>query len=107
MLCKHEIPRSDSTSAHSDQDFHCLSMYSAVTSVCLVCAMILWRSGLEILTEVSAHRTIVAGYYCHTFSFRFLFLVSPCRVPTKQVTTTEMHTPDIVSHYENTPIQIY
>ena len=33
VLCKHEIPRSDSTSAHSDQDFHCLSMYSTVTSV--------------------------------------------------------------------------
>ena len=27
VLCKYEIPRSDSTSAHSDQDFHCLSMY--------------------------------------------------------------------------------
>ena len=35
VLCKHEISRSDSTSAHSDQDFHCLSMYSTVTSVSL------------------------------------------------------------------------
>ena len=35
VLCKHEIPSSDSTSVHSDQDFHCLSMYSTVTSVSL------------------------------------------------------------------------
>ena len=35
VLCKHEISRSDSTSAHSDQEFHCLSMYSTVTSVSL------------------------------------------------------------------------
>ena len=35
VLCKHERPRSDSTSVHSDQDFHCLSMYSTVTSVSL------------------------------------------------------------------------
>ena len=35
VLCKHEIPRSDSTSAHSDQDFHCLSMHFTVTSVSL------------------------------------------------------------------------
>ena len=35
VLCKHEIPRSESTFAHSDQDFHCLSMYSTVTSVSL------------------------------------------------------------------------
>ena len=35
VLCKHEIPRSDSTSAHSDQDFHCLSIFSTITSVFL------------------------------------------------------------------------
>ena len=35
VLCKHERPRSDSTSAHSDHDFHYLSMYSTVTSVSL------------------------------------------------------------------------
>ena len=33
VLCKHEIPRSDNTTAHSDQDFHCLSMNFTVTSV--------------------------------------------------------------------------
>ena len=35
VLRKHEIPRSDSTTAHSDQDFHCLSMHFTVTSVSL------------------------------------------------------------------------
>ena len=35
VLCKHEIPRSDNTTAHSDQDFHCLSMHFTVTSVSL------------------------------------------------------------------------
>ena len=35
VLSKHEIPRSDSTYAYSDQDFRCLSMYSTVTSVSL------------------------------------------------------------------------
>ena len=35
VLCKHEIPRSDSTTAHSDQGFHCLSMHFTVTSVFL------------------------------------------------------------------------
>ena len=35
ILCKHEIPRSDSTTAHSDQDFQCLSMHFTVTTVSL------------------------------------------------------------------------
>ena len=35
VLRKHEIPRSDSTTAHSDQDFHCFSMHFTVTSVSL------------------------------------------------------------------------
>ena len=35
VLRKHEIPRLDSTTAHSDQDFHCLSMHFIVTSVSL------------------------------------------------------------------------
>ena len=35
VLCKQDKPRSDSTSAHSDQGLHCLSMYSTVTSVSL------------------------------------------------------------------------
>ena len=34
-LRKHEIPSSDSATAHSDQDFHCLSMHFTVTSVSL------------------------------------------------------------------------
>ena len=43
----------------------------------LVCAFILWRSGLgllltrfcQFLTELSACHNIVAGYYCFTFLF--------------------------------------
>ena len=35
VLRKHEIPKSDSTTAHSNQDFHCLSMHFTVTSVSL------------------------------------------------------------------------
>ena len=43
----------------------------------LVCALILWRSGLgllmdkfcQIFTELSAHNTIMAGYYSLTFLF--------------------------------------
>ena len=35
VLFKYEKPRLDSTSAHSDQDFHCLSMYSTVSDVSL------------------------------------------------------------------------
>ena len=31
VLCNHEIPRSDSTSAHSDQDFHYLSTVTSVS----------------------------------------------------------------------------
>ena len=34
-LRKHEIPRSDSTTAHSDQDFLCLSMHFTETRVSL------------------------------------------------------------------------
>ena len=35
VLRKHEIPRSDNTTANSDQDFLCLSMHFTVTSVSL------------------------------------------------------------------------
>ena len=35
VLFEHERPRSDDISAHSDQDFHCLSMYPTVTGVSL------------------------------------------------------------------------
>ena len=35
VLCKSERPISDSTPAHSDQDFHCLSIYSTVSGVSL------------------------------------------------------------------------
>ena len=48
----------------------------------LVCALILWRSGLgllmgtfhQIFTELSAHLTIMAGYYSLTFLFGDVFV---------------------------------
>ena len=49
----------------------------------LICALILWRSGLGFLlgtfhkfwTELSPHDTIIAGYHCFTISLIGIFIV--------------------------------